>query len=150
MANEMNKSYRKSYRKGAVGALMDELERAAQELGRLIEDLTDDEFQTVCNPGDEELCSIQAVINHVVRAGYAHANHLRVAFSMHGSRPEVPLGTRSESVEQLAAMLAYMAATLEGRWEMTDEQIEAVEIKSQWGTTYDLEQMLEHTVVHVL
>ena len=43
-----------------------------------------------------------------------------------------------------------MEATLDGRWEMTDEQIESVEIKSRWGPTYDLEQMLEHAVVHVL
>ncbi|HSS52648.1 MAG TPA: DinB family protein [Thermoanaerobaculia bacterium] len=131
---------------------MDEFERATEELGLLIGELTDDEFQTVCNPEaeNEEFRSIQAVVNHVVRAGYGHANYLRVAFSADGSRVEVPFGTRSESVEQLAAMLAYMAATLDGRWEMTDEQIESVEIKSRWGPTYDLEQMLEHVVVHVL
>lgn len=131
---------------------MDELERATEELGLLIEELTEDEFQTVCNPGaeNEEFRSVQAVVNHVVRAGYAHANHLRVAFSAHGSRAEVPLGTRGQSLEQLAAMLSYMEATLEGRWEMTDEQIEAVKIESRWGPIYDLEQMLEHAVVHVL
>lgn len=148
----MSKSYRDAYRNGAVGALMDEFERATEELTQLIEDLTDDEFETVRNPGapDEEFRSIQTVVNHVVRAGYAHANHLRMALSAHGSRPEVPLGARSESVEQLAEMLAYMVATLDGRWQMTEEQIEAVEIQSRWGTTYDLEQMLEHAVVHVL
>ncbi len=131
---------------------MDEFERAIEELTQLIETLSDDEFETVRNPGsgDEQFRSIQTVVNHVVRAGYAHTNHLRVAFSAPWSRAEVPIETRAASVEQLAAMVAYLVATLEGRWEMPDEHIEAVQIKSSWGQTYNLEQMLEHAVVHVL
>jgi uncharacterized damage-inducible protein DinB len=129
---------------------MDELERAADQLLRLIEKLTDEEFELTRDPEAEELCSVQKVLNHVVRAGYAHANYVRVAFSAKGAPPVVPLGTRAESAEQLRAMLAYMAETLEGRWRMSDEEISAVEIKARWGTTYDLEQMLEHAIVHVL
>lgn len=148
----MSKPPGKEYRKGVLGALMDEFERAADELGRVVAELTDEEFEAVCNPGAEEpeFRSIQGVVNHVVRAGHGHANHLRVALSIPGSRVEVPLGTRDESLEQLSSMVAYMEATLDGRWEMTEEEIEAVELESTWGTTYDLEQMLEHAIVHVL
>jgi uncharacterized damage-inducible protein DinB len=129
---------------------MDEFERAAEELRRLVEQLTDEEFEATRDPEAEELCSIQRVFNHVVRAGYGHPNHIRMAFSSKGSPAVVPLGTRTESAEQLRAMLAYMAETLEGRWRMSDEELSAVEIKARWGTTYDLEQMLEHAIVHVL
>jgi uncharacterized damage-inducible protein DinB len=148
----MKKSDRDSFRPGAVGSLMDLFEDAANELGRLIEGLTDDELEAVRNPvaDEEEMRSIQGVVNHVVRAGYAHANHLRLAFFVPGSRVEVPPGNRRESLDQLVAMVAYMEATLDGRWDMTDEEMEAVKIESRWGTTYDLEQMLEHAVVHVL
>lgn len=148
----MSEAGQKSYREGAIGALMDELERAAEELSRLIEKLTDEEFEITRDPEtqDGELCSVQRVINHVVRAGHAHANHMRVAFSSNWSPAVVPLGTRAESAEQLRTMLAYMAETLEGRWRMSDEEISAVEIKARWGPTYDLEQMLEHAIVHVL
>ena len=143
---------RDAFRPGAVGALMDLFEEAAEELGRLIEELTDDEFVAVRNPAadEEDSRSIRGIVHHVVRAGYAHANYVRLALSAPGSRVEVPLATRRESLEQLAMMVAYMAATLEGRWEMTDEEMEAVEIQSRWGPAYDLEQMLEHAVVHVL
>ncbi len=147
----MSQSYGEGYRNGALAALVDEFERSTKELVQIIEELTDDEFRTVRKPeAEEEFRSIQTVVNHVVRAGYAHANHIRVAFSLDWSPTEIPLGTRTESLDQLSAMLAYMVATFEGRWEMTEEQIEAVQIKSRWGTTYDLEQLLEHAVVHLL
>ena len=123
---------------------MDEYERASDELAQLILQLTDAEFEAVRDrqTPDEECRSIQTVINHVVRAGYGYAHYMRVAFSLPSPRIVVPLGTRSEIVEQLAAMLAYTVETLDGRWEMPDAEMEAVKIQSRWGTVYDLEQML--------
>jgi hypothetical protein len=47
-------------------------------------------------------------------------------------------------------MLAYTVETLEGRWEYSDEQVSAVRIDSRWGVQYDMEQMLEHAIVHIL
>lgn len=148
----MSDGDRRAYRRGAIGALMDEYERAGGELARLIAQLADTEFEAVRDPQtpDEDCRSIQTVVNHVVRAGYSYASYIRVAFSVGWSRNDIPLGTRTESVEQLTAMLAYMEATLDGRWEMPEEQASAVRIPSRWGPVYDLEQMLEHAVVHVL
>src|SRR6185295_15000713 len=99
---------------------------------------------------EDDCRSIQKVVNHVVRAGYGHAGYIRRALGAELNRPEIRLGSRAESVEQLAAMRSYTEATLAGRWEMTDEEISAVEIHTRWGSTYDLEQMLEHGIVHVL
>ena len=47
-------------------------------------------------------------------------------------------------------MLEYTAQTLEGRWEMTDEEIERITMPTGWGVTYNLEQLLEHAIVHIL
>jgi uncharacterized damage-inducible protein DinB len=142
----------KTYRKGAIGALMDEYERAITELAQLVLGLTDSEFEALRDrqTQDDECRSIQKVVHHVVRAGYGHAGYIRRALGAALNRPEVRLGSRAESIEQLAAMRSYTEATLEGRWEMTDEEISAVEIQSGWGSKYDLEQMLEHGIVHVL
>ena len=142
----------KTYRKGAVGALMDEYERAINELAQLVLRLTDSEFEALRDrqTQDDECRSVQKVVNHVVRAGYGHAAYIRRAFGAALNRPEIKLGSRAESVEQLGAMRSYTEATLEGHWEMTDEEISGVEILSGWGSKYDLEQMLEHGIVHVL
>jgi uncharacterized damage-inducible protein DinB len=131
---------------------MDEFERAVEELIQLIGGLEDEAFEAVrdSQSPDAKFVSIQTVVNHVVQAGYAHANHVRVAFSLNGARVVVPLGTRSESPDQLRAMAAYLEETLSGRWQLSEEELSAVEIKARWGPTYDLEQMLEHAIVHVL
>ena len=47
-------------------------------------------------------------------------------------------------------MLEYTAQTLEGRWEMKDKEMADIVIDSSWGVRYDLEQLLEHAIVHIL
>jgi hypothetical protein len=47
-------------------------------------------------------------------------------------------------------MLEYTAQTLEGGWEMTDEEIESIIMPTGWGVTYNLEQLLEHAIAHLL
>ena len=142
----------KTLRKGGVGALMDEYERAVGELSGLLRRISDDEFVLVRDreTKDEGCRSIQTILNHVVRAGYGYAGYIREAFGNEAKRPEVPPAKRLESLDQLEAMLAYTATTLEGKWELSDEEIVAVQIRSRWGPMYDLEQLLEHAIVHVL
>jgi uncharacterized damage-inducible protein DinB len=142
----------KTLRKGGVGAMMDEYERAVAELSGILRRISDEEFELVrdLKTQDEGCRSIQTILNHVVRAGYGYADYIRAAFAAESKRPEVPQGKRLESLDQLEVMLAYTAATLEGKWEMSDEEVMAVHIRSRWGAMYDLEQLLEHAIVHVL
>jgi uncharacterized damage-inducible protein DinB len=144
---------RESYREGAVGALMDEYERAAFDLRRLVERIPEGEFVRVADTrtADEACRSVQTIMSHVVSAGYSYADYLRQVFALPSARP--PRGlilSRNESLEGLEAMLAYTAETLEGRWEMSDEELTAAVVNSSWGVRYDAEQLLEHAVVHVL
>lgn len=143
---------RTTYRDGAIGALMDEYERAAEELARLVERIPDDEFERVVDTQteDEDCRSVQTIMSHVVRAAYGYADYLREQFSIESTRPRPGLLSRRESLGQLGAALRYTAETLEGRWEMSGAEISAVVIRSGWGPVYDAEGMLEHAVVHVL
>ncbi len=142
----------KTYRSGAVGALMDEYERAAMELRRLVERIPDEEFVRVVDSqtNDDTCRSAQTIMSHVVSAVYGYADYIREQFSIASSRPQNRILSRQESLEQLDAALEYTARTLEGRWEMSDEEITGTVIRSSWGVVYDLEQLLEHAVVHVL
>jgi uncharacterized damage-inducible protein DinB len=89
-------------------------------------------------------------MSHVVSAVYGYADYIRQQFSIASTRPPNRLLSRQESLEQLDAALAYTAQTLEGRWGMSDEEITGMVIKSSWGVVYDLEQLLEHAIVHIL
>src|SRR5687768_14196247 len=143
---------RKSYRKGPIGALMDEYERAASELRRLVEQLPEEEVVRVVDSEtkDDDCRSVQTIMSHVVNAGYGYADYLRGVFSIPSARPPKRLLSRQESLELLDAMLVYTAQTLEGRWEMTDEEVAGAVINSGWGVRYDAEQLLEHAIVHIL
>lgn len=142
----------KSYRSGAVGALMDEYERAASELARLVEQILDDDFTRIVDSKtkDEDCRSVQTIMSHVVRAAYGYADYIRGQLSIESTRPQPKLLSREESLEQLEAALKYTVQTLEGRWEMSAEEISSIVINSRWGAVYDLEGLLEHAIVHIL
>jgi uncharacterized damage-inducible protein DinB len=143
---------RKPYRKGAVGAMMDEYERAAADLVAIIHGLSDNDIEVVRDreTQDESCRSIQTILNHVVRAGYGYAAMIRTAFGNASHRPEVAVGSRVEFEREFAAMLTYTEATLEGKWQLPDEEIIAFQITAPWAQTYDLEQLIEHAIVHIL
>lgn len=143
---------RKTYRSGAVGALMDEYERAAAELARLIERIPEDDFVRIVDSQtkDDDCRSVQTIMSHVVRAAYGYADYIREQFAIASARPENKLLSRQESLEQLDAALLYTVQTLEGKWEMSGEEMSATVIKTRWGAVYDVEGLLEHAVVHIL
>lgn len=143
---------KQTYRSGAIGALMDEYERAGAELRRLLERISEDDFvRVVDSQTDNDDCrSVQTIMSHVVGSEYTYADYIREQFSIASARPQRKLLSRQESLEQLDAALEYTAQTLEGRWEMSDEEISGTVINSRWGVVYDVEQMLEHAVLHIL
>lgn len=143
---------RETYRSGAVGALMDEYERASSELTRLVERIPDDDFTRVVDSQtvDEDCRSAQTIMSHVVGAAYGYADYIREQFSVESTRPPRRLLSRLESLEQLQAALRYTVETLEGRWEMSAEEISSIVVKTRWGPVYDAEGLLEHAIVHIL
>jgi uncharacterized damage-inducible protein DinB len=142
----------KTYRKGGVGAMMDEYERAAGELAGIVRGISPQEYDLIrdAKTADENCRSIQTIMAHVVNSGYGYADYIRQAFSVPSERPPFVLHPISDILVNLERMLAYTVATLEGRWEYTDEQTGAVRINSGWGVQYDMEQILEHAIVHIL
>jgi uncharacterized damage-inducible protein DinB len=143
---------KKIYRKGAVGALMDEYERAAWEIRDLTAQISGDDFVRIVDPEtkDERCRSVQTIMSHVIRAGYGYANYIREVFPISSDALPEQLFTYGEIPGQIDAMLRYTVETLEGRWEMSEEEITVPAIKSGWGVTYDIEQLLEHAIVHIL
>jgi uncharacterized damage-inducible protein DinB len=143
---------KKEYRKGAVGALMDEYERAGRELELRVRSIPNEIFEALMDPetADENCRSIQTIVSHVVNSGYGYADYLREQFGIPAARPPKRLLTQPDSLDQIGAMLIYMNETLDGRWQMSEEQITATIIQSRWGVRYDMEQLLEHAIVHLL
>src|SRR5262245_1492017 len=112
-------------RPGNMGAVIDETERGADELERLVGSSTDAQYEHVADPDtkDEDCRSIQAMMAHVVGAGYGYANRVRPLFGMPTREPEIKPFPRAELSRQLREMLDYTVETFEGRWVLDWDEV---------------------------
>ncbi len=142
------------YRKGAVGALMDEYERAALELKSLVENIGETDYTRIADAEtkDADCHSIQTMMNHVVHAGYGYANAIRRKISMPHEPPgdERPQISQKEIGNEIDRFLAYTVETLDGKWEMSYADMEKFIVERKGDFSENLEQLLEHAVLHVL
>src|SRR5215469_13623631 len=142
----------KTYRKGPLGALMDEYERASSDLKLVLRDISENDFTSILDKQteDENCRSVQTIMTHVVRAGYGYADYIRDQFGIPKASHSNDLVSHQDVEAQFDAMLDYTERTLDGRWEMTEDEVMAIGIDSRWGQRYDMEQLLEHAIVHIL
>ena len=142
----------KIYRKGAVGALMDEYERAVIELKDILQKVSEDEFLKIkdLKTRNENCRSIQTIVNHVIRSGHFYADGIRRKFAISEIELTQVSFKRDEAMNELDDLIEYTAQTLENHWEMPDKQILATFIETNLEFTENLEQILEHAIVHVL
>ncbi len=141
-----------NYRKGGIGAVMDEYERAANEFKNLIGNISESDFIKVVDTEtkDEDCRSVQTIVSHVTNSGYGYANYIRDWFSIPKNSPERRLLSQKEFYTEFERMIHYSSETLESKWEYTDEEVMKVKMIVRWGPQYDLEQLLEHAVLHIL
>ena len=149
-----HKSTMKTYRQGAVGALLDLYEHAISQLKKVIEDLPDHSLHAIINTetNDENCKSIQAILTHVVSAGYGYATSIHNLKGNYVHRPgKIFHSTIQEYTNDLAAVFTYTETVFRS---ITDNELEqpdeALKMKTSWGQVYDIEQLTEHAIVHIL
>ena len=140
----------KTYRKGAIGALTDEYEKALEELKTLLIKIPDAEFRKVYNTEvDMDFQSVQNLVLHIIRSGYVYANHIRKRFGNSYIVPEIEITKTEQGIFELNKMFEYTVETFEDKWLLTYGELMNTIIKTSW-TTYDLEAIIEHAIVHIL
>ena len=140
----------KVYRPGAIGALTDEYEKALNELKTLLGEITDDQFSAIADSSvKEDFQSPRSIVTHVVKAGYSYANYIRKRFGNTIYKNEITINSIHEAFLQLDKMFHYTVETFEDKWLLTDDDLLNTIIKTSW-TTYDLEAIIEHSIVHIL
>jgi uncharacterized damage-inducible protein DinB len=144
----------KNYRSGAVGALLDEYERAIADLKKVIERITDDTLLMIINPQatDETFRSIRNILSHVVHSGYGYATSIHNLKKNDLTRPAKTFHVTGEDyLQDLDNLFSYTEAIFK---DFTDEELEepeeSLKIKTNWGQSYDIEQLSEHAIVHIL
>ena len=137
---------------GMVKALMEEYKRSAIDLKEILSDISDVEFQKIKDSNTEDLnCnSIQAIVSHVVRAGYTYINYINTISKIEWKEYENVSINASIGVTEIDKMLNYTEASLKNILHFDNKEIETYVFESGWGVTYNFEQLMEHAIVHIL
>lgn len=142
----------KQFRQGAVGALMDEYERASIDFKEIIASLSQADFVKILDPAteDEDCRSVHTIISHVIRSGYGYANQIRKATNMEVKDARYSTDSPAEALIGFEKMLKYTEETLEGKWNMSYDELVYTEVLTSDGQKSNFEARLEHAIVHIL
>ncbi|HRH57549.1 MAG TPA: DinB family protein [Chitinophagales bacterium] len=145
---------KKKYREGAIGALMDEYERAVRELQALLQTIDTKTYVKIIDSKtkDPDCRSVQTIMNHVVRAGFGYASLIRQQFKeiYRARQLHYPVNTPQLAIDELNHVLTYTEETLSNKWNFTWRKIRANVIHTSWGQDFDIDQLMEHAIVHIL
>lgn len=136
-----------SYRKnGAIGALLDEYERALLELKESLSNVTDELM--IIEIDDKDFPTIKSILAHVISAGHNYAMSIRQQQEginlKAGSAPE-------DYIDALNEMFAYTERVFNDYPDMAlEEKEQEKKILVSWGQYYDVEQLMEHAIVHIM
>lgn len=141
-------------RQGAVGALLDIYEQAILDLKNVIKDIPDDALTKIIDEKttNEDCKSIQTILSHVVSSGYSYATSIHNLKGHNAKRPEKVFHL---SIEEYLKDLTNVFIFTENVFsEIKDDELEqyddSLKIKTGWGQLYDIEQLTEHAIVHIL
>ncbi len=147
----MQTQYREN---GAIGALLDEYERSIHELKSLLMTISDTDLATIVDneTNDEDCRSIQSIMAHVIRAGYVYVIVVRKHLGENLAYPErIHLGSGAAFCAALDEMFRYNVQLFSDYPNLEIEEYDNTKkIVVSWGQSYDVEQLFEHAIVHIL
>jgi len=139
---------------GAIGALLDEYQKALSELNSVIDPLSTLELTKVVDTetSDEDCKSIQTILAHLVQSGYTYSIEIRKWL---GEKTEYKNNVVKDNVIDYQSELSNMFEYTEKvfidypQLKLTEFEIDK-KIIVRWGQTFDVEQLMQHAIVHVL
>ncbi len=137
------------YRLGAIGALTDEYEKALDELKIVLEAISNESFLKTDISKEKDFQSIRNIVTHITQSGYTYSNYVRKSFNTNCIEIKFNIESIQQAIIEINKMFVYHIETFENKWLMTDDEMMNTIIKTSW-TTYDLEAIIEHAIVHIL
>jgi uncharacterized damage-inducible protein DinB len=138
----------------AIGALLDEYEKSIIELKEVIIDVSTKDLVEINDhkTHNKDCRSIQTILSHVVGAGYTYIIEVRKWLGEEiDYKSKVLLATIPEYIEALDIMFDYSIKLFEDYPKIKlEEHSSSKKIKVRWGQQYDVEQLFEHAIVHIL
>ncbi|MFV8327351.1 DinB family protein [Flavobacterium sp. ZS1P14] len=141
-------------RQGAVGALLDVYEQAILDFKKVIEDIPDTILTRIVDPEttDKNCKSIQSILSHMVNSGYGYAIYIHNLKGHNMERPDKVFHISiKEYLEDFNKLIVYTENVFKDIEDSELEQLyESKKIVTSWKQLYDIEQLMEHAIVHIL
>jgi len=139
---------------GAIGALLDEYEKSISELILVIQDISPNELIDIKDhkTKDEDCKSIQSILTHIVQSGYTYAIEVRRWFGENVDyKDKVTLSHANDYIQALNEMFNYNETLFKDYSDVSVVEYDKnKKIVVRWGQQYDIEQLFEHAIVHIL
>ncbi len=146
---------KKEYRdNGAIGALLDEYEKSVNELKEIIKNVSPNNLIKIVDnqTKDDDCKSIQTILIHVINSGYNYVIEIRKWLGEgleYTKRKQLDsIGKYQTALEKMFAFCENLIRDYPGL--QLKEHDPDKKIKVRIGQVYDVEQLLEHAIVHVL
>jgi len=139
---------------GTIKALLAEYKKAVNELIAIIKPLTREELLVIKDhkTTNENCRSVQTILTHVVYAGYGYTNFIENHIGdKKERRPKKFFENADDYISELNGMFDYCERFfVEHQGIELEEYDPSRKILMHWGQVYDIEQLVEHAIVHVL
>jgi uncharacterized damage-inducible protein DinB len=143
-----------SKNQNAVNAILSEYQKAILELQSVIQNISDEDLVFIIDSEtDNSDCkSIQTILAHVVNSGYSYCIYIRKLKNENIDHPdELNRKSISEYIKDLNDVLKFTYDTFSTISDNDLEKFdESEKMRTSWDQLYDIEQMMEHAIVHVL
>lgn len=144
----------KIHNQKAVAAILAEYKNVIVALQRVIADVSFADLTTIvdANTNNTDCQSIQTILTHIISSGYAYCGYVRKLRKQTDERPGKVLRLSiADYLNDLELLVLYTQETFA---DIHDDDLEEFEhdrkMLTSWGQVYDIEQMMEHAIVHVL
>lgn len=139
---------------GAIGALLDEYEKSVTELKSVIINLTTSELVKNVDEvtKDKDCSSIQTILSHVIESGYTYVIEIRkwLGEDLKYMNKELLYSTKEYAIA-LDRMFLYSENLFQDYPTIKLEEYDSnKKVKVRWGQEYDVDQLFEHAIVHIL
>ena len=139
---------------GSIKALLDEYKKVINELITVIKPLDEKSLSMVVDDktNDPDCKSIQTILSHIVCSGYGYTIYIENSIGFNKPRLErEAFNNVNQYIDQLKLMFGYCENFFKSNTNLTIEQTDnSKKITVNWGQQYDIEQLLEHAIVHIL
>jgi uncharacterized damage-inducible protein DinB len=139
---------------GTIRALLGEYKKAINELIAIIKPLNSKELLVIKDDKtpNENCRSVQTILTHVVYAGYGYTNFIENSLGIKKERrPKKFFENADDYIAELNGMFDYCESFfLEHPGIELEEYDASKKILTHWGQVYDIDQLMEHAIVHVL